>query len=196
MIWSPPRVFLWLRFGLLSEDRVSKWRMTTCNAVGFTDCHNSLTIQSQCGNCCSSSWGEANDKESVHRPYEVVVPPVLTWVKEDNFLLRNRISGGDSVSFPAVAMKTCERQVIECISPTLRDRVDMINRESNILPLFRSVAVLTEAVRPLAHLSPEGSRYFTTRGQPLPVLRSREMGKIPNNAVQKAEVIVYLFVTV
>ena len=94
------------------------------------------------------------------------------------------------------AMKTCQSQVAESIRSAVSERDDVINSESNILPLFGSVAVFAGTVRSLTDSLLKGGRYFATRGQPLPILLSLGLNQVPDHTVQKAQVIVYLFVAV
>ncbi len=63
-------------------------------------------------------------------------PLVLTWVEERNLLSRVRVLSDDFISFPTVAMKTRQRQIIERMNATLGKRDSMIDSEAYILPLF------------------------------------------------------------
>lgn len=123
-------------------------------------------------------------------------PPVSAWIEEGRLLLRVRVNSDESIGFATIAMKTRQRQVIERVPSTLGKWDHMIDSEIHILPLFRGVAILTEISRPPTDLLLKSTRYFATRGQRSFALRGWSLDKIPDNTVQKTEVIVYLLIAV
>jgi hypothetical protein len=44
----------------------------------------------------------------------MLTPVVLPWVKERCVFAGNGVNGVEAISFSTIAMKTCQRQIIEC----------------------------------------------------------------------------------
>ena len=106
------------------------------------------------------------------------------------------VNGDEAIGFAAITVKTCQRQVIERLPSTQSKRDDMIDSETYILPLFRGMAIFAQILRPLTDLLLKSGWYFTTRGQRSSALDDLGLDKIPDNTVQKTEVIVYLLIPI
>lgn len=74
--------------------------------------------------------------ESIGRPHEMVAPAVLAWVEEWSLFARVWINGNEAICFSSITMKARQCEVIAALITTESQRDDMIDGETNVLPLF------------------------------------------------------------
>ena len=72
----------------------------------------------------------------------------------------------------------------------------MIEREADILPLLCGVAVFTQPLRSLPDALLQRRRDFPARGQRWAILGCRRLCQIADHPIEKAEVVIYLFVAI
>lgn len=66
----------------------------------------------------------------------MIAPAVLAWAEEWSLFERVWVERNKAICFSAIAMKTRQGEVIEALISAERQRDDMIDCETNVLPLF------------------------------------------------------------
>ena len=173
--------------------------MTARDVIRRTNADHAFTVQCEHCNRGTARCRATDQKASIGRPDEVVTPPVFAWVKEWNLVLGRTIDGIKAICFTPIAMETGHRQILQRPCTTTCDWDDMIERETDILPLLCGMTVFAQPLGSLPNALLERRRDFLTRGQGWPILRCRllgNLGKITDYTIEKAEVVIHLLVAI
>ena len=81
----------------------------------------------------------------------MVAPRLLSWIEQQYGFSTVRIDSRQPTGLVSITVETSQSQVFSIICTALTQWNDVIDREANILPLFRSVTVFAEMLRPSTH---------------------------------------------
>jgi hypothetical protein len=116
-------------------------------------------VQAELNYSGSALWRQPFDQERVQIKDEVLIPGILSGMKEQGILAGLGITSGAMLALPTVAGRACERQVVQVIAALLRPSDNVIDLKLLIEDLFRSLAILTQMIGTLRHLCVEAVRH-------------------------------------
>ena len=102
----------------------------------------SVVVDVESLNRRTTDGSDSDQTNSVGRPGEVLVPLIETRVEEWDDRLSLWINSLRAIAATLVAVSARERQVVGVVIPSRRLRNDMIERKTDELPAFVSMAIL------------------------------------------------------
>ena len=88
----------------------------------------------------SASLGESfNDRSS---PDEVLVPIIISRMKQRDNLLRQRVDADEVRAFEEIAAVASQRQILGRVSPAVLSRADVFDVEGRVDGVLRQMAIL------------------------------------------------------
>lgn len=137
--------------------------MFTNRVEHATQIDQSWTIEMEHVDGHSTDRRQAQDQRKIFIPGKMVIPAVLTRMKEGTGRTRDWLGGNDASSLVLVAALTAECQVLRCSRSPETTRQNMINGEGVCGVLFLSAAVFAALPRTLRYQATQLGRNMLVR---------------------------------
>jgi hypothetical protein len=115
------------------------------------DLYDTLSIQRQGNDGSATNSAEPLDAQAVGGPDEVLTPVMLAGMKQLHQGVTLGVHSLTPICLAPIAVKTGQRQIVECSAATLRYRHDVIHGKRHVLPLLGRMTVLTQSLGAPAH---------------------------------------------
>ena len=87
-----------------------------------------LPIQIEFTDCAAARWSQTDKVEVIGSPREMLVPVIMTWMKQRDFAARCGINRERLIGLRPVASLTGQRQVVVVVGTTAAFRRDVFGR--------------------------------------------------------------------